>query len=97
MRKILISVVLFSLVCVGISFAGDIIGQGVKQATMTVQFANGQKIINHPSGVVSVYTQEDLARFRAELVKQVNRLNDEIAQLDEDTSSAAATTLIVTK
>lgn len=64
------------------------------QTAMTMEYKEGEKIIKHPSGVISEYGKTDLERQRAELIEQRDRLNEQIAQLDKEVVDVALTVTV---
>ena len=49
---------------------------------MIIRYENGEKIITHPTGVISRYTKKDLQRRRAALQAQAERNEERLVKLD---------------
>jgi len=51
---------------------------------MEIKFEKGKKIIKHPAGVISVYTVESLKMLLDSLVKQAERIEAQIKDVQAD-------------
>ncbi|MBW8003852.1 MAG: hypothetical protein FVQ80_17945 [Planctomycetes bacterium] len=51
---------------------------------MIIEFKNGEKIITHPSGVVSVQTKADMKSLRDSVQEQLNQLNADLIAYNFD-------------
>lgn len=91
-NKIIISIVAFCLMA-GISFADSaVIARRISPApgTMTAEFKDAKKVIIHPSGVVSECTVKQQQDHKAQLIKERDRIDAMIADIDSDVVSCSA-------
>ena len=88
-----------AIICVGlcllanISFADSaVIVRIVSPATgvMTSEFKDAKKIIIHPSGVVTEYSTTQFEQRKAQLIKERNRIDAMVADIDSDIQSCNA-------
>ena len=68
-----------------------IIGAKPRQAEMTIAYEKGEKVITHPTGVVSKYTVKDLEARKIRLLAYIDirladkaRIEAEIVTVDKD-------------
>ena len=89
--KIKILVIAVALVITGIALSTCFAQELTTQKAMTIELKAGKKVITHPSGVISEYTQADIERQIAEMTAQRDALNEQIKATEKELGDAKAT------
>lgn len=92
LRKIAVVMIAFCLV-VGIAFADSaVIVRKITPApgVMTADFKEAKKVITHPSGVVTEYSISHMQEQKNQLIKERDRIDAMIADVDSDVQSCSA-------
>ena len=55
-----------------------------RQTTMTTAYEKGEKVITHPTGVVSKCTVKDLENRKERLLAEQKRIEEQIVKVDKD-------------
>jgi len=58
-----------------------IIGAKPRQATMTIAYEKGERVITHPTGVVQKLTVKDIEAMKTRLLEQQKVIADQIARI----------------
>ena len=66
-----------------------------KTPALTVAFMEDKKVVTHPNGTVSEYPKTVLENFKQNLLQQKQRIDDQIAAIDNDLGSIETARLAV--
>ena len=92
LRKVAIIMMVFCFIS-GIAFADSaIIARKITPApgVMTADFKEAKKVITHPSGVVTEYSISHMQEQKNQLIKERDRIDAMIADVDGDVQSCTA-------